>query len=307
MTRRPKPPTSTAPHPGVAFLSVLRQDHARLSRVLREVEAQRARLQSHPADALPILTDAVQYLLDYQHSFHHPREDRLFGELAAARPRLSAELQALGREHRNGLASARALGAALGRARESRLLGRHGARLAHRLQKYVDETREHMRHEERAVFYAQLERTLGPARWRALSVEAASAADPMGDSVHLARRYPHLSAQLGESVRGLSSGTRVGDAAGVDGAPVEWATAFAEACGELLHDGLDVARSNGAAIFDADSPFAAVRALPGVGRRTIGYAMAVAAFPVRIAWGCGASVLRALAPVRSASSVGDAR
>jgi hemerythrin-like domain-containing protein len=265
----------------------LRLDHARLSRVLREVEVQRARLQSHAEAAKPVLADATQYLLDYQHAFHHPREDRLFELLAARRPELRAEVKALGREHRGGLRHAEQLAAKLGHLGARRLRGSAGERLGRELQQYVDRTREHMRREERAVFYAGVESMLEPDDWIALGEDDARE-DPMGDAARFAHRYPSLAAAVGETFRELSSGTRIrtshphGAAAQTLAAAEEGMERLVEAYGDLLHEGLALARANLDSVWNAGSPLAAARALPEVGRRSIDFAARCFMHPARV-------------------------
>src|SRR5512137_2539474 len=61
-----------APRGAQAFMARLRLDHARLSRVLREMEVQRTRLGSEPAAARAVLSEALRYLVEYLHGHHHP-------------------------------------------------------------------------------------------------------------------------------------------------------------------------------------------------------------------------------------------
>ncbi len=281
-----------------AFMARLRLDHARLSRVLREVEVQRARLASEPEAARAVLGEALHYLVEYLHGHHHPREDLLYARLLPLRADLGDELRELARDHDGDAARARRLSHALGR------LPAGGARATERfaraLQSYVDETREHMRREERAIFYAGVEPWLSDDEWRALAGRALPD-DPLGDVTNLRRRYPHLAAALAEPVRDVSSGTRATAAAQ---RPQErslevlrdGAEELVETYGELLHEGFDLLRANVAMLWGAPSPLGAVGALPEVSRRSYQFATRCFALPSKVALECAS---RMLGPVAS--------
>jgi hemerythrin-like domain-containing protein len=220
----------------------LRADHAGLSRVLREIDRHQSLLRTEPEYAQPLLVEAMRYLLQYQHAFHHPREDRLFVRIRAHAPRLLREMQRLIREHRVGQRRAEDLAAELGRATPQQLRGRKGVQLARLLQSYVRHTRDHMRREE-VVFYARSESVLERSDWNALSV-ADEPADPMSDLRKLAAEYPLLAARLTQPVReiggtGIAAGTtRSGDLMR------HILEDFSEAYGGLFHDAIDLVRAN---------------------------------------------------------------
>ena len=286
----------------------LRLDHARLSRVLGEMEAQRAQLRSRPERARPIIGESLRYLVNYQHQYHHPREDRLYAQLAAARPELRAELHGLEREHRGGARRARALASALRRLSRAGLRGRGGAGFARELQLYVDASRDHMRREERAVFYADVEPLLPIDAWQTLAGELVPD-DPLGDPAHLRRRFPHLAAALAQPVRELSSSTRVPAGILANGRSAQSLAVFREgtdrlvdAYGELVHEGVDLVRTGTASLAAAHAPLAALRALSEVGGRGCRLAARCWALPARIALECAQ---RMMAPFLSGT--GDAR
>jgi hemerythrin-like domain-containing protein len=184
------------------FMQLLRSDHAGLSRVLREIDLQQSRLQSSPETARPVLSEAMRYLLVYQHSVHHPREDRLFASIRAREPGLYRNMNSLVREHRTGQQRAEALAGELARATLAQLRGRRGQQLAKQLQQYVQHTREHMKREE-AVFYTGSERVLRPSDWSTL-MEGSQQRDPAGDLQRLAARYPRLAERLLQPERHVS-------------------------------------------------------------------------------------------------------
>jgi hemerythrin-like domain-containing protein len=215
------------------FMGRLRDDHAGLSRVLREVDAQQSQLQVSPETARPVLAEALRYLLIYQHSVHHPREDRLFARIRAREPGLYRNMERLVREHRVGQQKAEALAADVSRTTMAQLRCRAGLRLARQLQQYVAHTREHMKREE-AVFYTGSERVLGASDWAAL-MEGASQRDPALDLDRLAARYPRL-AEPERSVTGR--GESVGPGASVK----HLAQRVIETCAALVHESLDFAQ-----------------------------------------------------------------
>lgn len=219
------------------FMGRLRDDHAGLSRVLREVDAQQSRLQVSPETARPVLAEALRYLLIYQHSIHHPREDRLFARIRAREPGLYRNMGRLVREHRIGQQKAETLAAEVSRTTMAQLRGRAGLRLAKQLQQYVAHTREHMKREE-AVFYTGSERVLSASDWAAL-MEGASQRDPALDLDRLAARYPRLAARLAEPERSVTGrGESVGRGASVK----HLAQRIIEAYAALVHECLDLAQ-----------------------------------------------------------------
>jgi hemerythrin-like domain-containing protein len=218
------------------FMGLLRDDHAGLSRVLREVDAQQSMLQSSPETARPVLAEAMRYLLVYQHSVHHPREDRLFARIRARESQLYRNMDRLVREHRVGQQRAETLAGEISRTTMAQLRGRAGQRLARQLELYVRHTREHMRREE-AVFYTGSERVLRASDWAAL-MDGASQRDPALDLNRLATRYPRLAARLAEPERNVAG---PGDKAGHGAGPAPFLERVVEACARLAHETMNCA------------------------------------------------------------------
>ena len=221
------------------FMGLLREDHSGLSRVLREIDAQQSRLQTSPETARPVLTEALRYLLIYQHSVHHPREDRLFARIRDREPGLYRNMERLVREHRTGQQHATALAGELSRTTMAQLRGRSGLRLSRQLHQYVAHTREHMRREE-AVFYTGSERVLRASDWAAL-MQGPSQRDPALDLDRLAGRYPHLAARLADpertvTWRGEPVERRLGLRHVLEQLIETWST--------LAHETLDLVRAN---------------------------------------------------------------
>lgn len=187
---------------GPDFMQALRRDHAGLSRVLREVDSQAARLTRDPDTVRPVLVDALRYLLRYHHAFHHPREDRLFARIRARDDSLDDSLGELSHEHEVGEQQLSDLAEALDHSSLSQLRGKAGHRLAGRIQDYVRHTRTHMRSEE-AVFYTRAEGVLDDRDWKAVIAADDGRQDPMADLVEMSESYPNLAEQLGLPVHYL--------------------------------------------------------------------------------------------------------
>src|SRR6056297_1001064 len=131
-----------------AFMQRLRLDHAGLSRMLRTIDSLVDRLATEPEAVQPILVEAFGYLLDYQHGYHHPREDRLFGKIKRKRPGLAETLAKLTEEHEAGEYLTAELAEDVAAATPGQLRGKPGKRLAARIHGYVRHSRLHMRNEE---------------------------------------------------------------------------------------------------------------------------------------------------------------
>ena len=218
------------------FMQMLREDHAGLSRVLREIDAQAALLQSVPGSARPVLAEALRYLLVYQHSIHHRREDQLFARVRAREPRLYKNMQQLVREHRAGHQQAERLASELSRASLGELSGRTGQRIAAQLQQYVQHTRDHMRREE-AVFYTGSERVLRASDWTSL-MTGSMPRDPAMDPQRFVARYPRLAERMARPQRDVTGLRET-----VSGTDLRArAEQVVERCAGLLHRGIDVAQ-----------------------------------------------------------------
>lgn len=274
--RRPTSRSSTS-DAAEWFMRLLRDDHAGLSRVLREIDAQQSSLQSSPETARPVLGEAMRYLLVYQHSLHHPREDRLFARIRGREPGLYRNMSSLVREHRTGQQQAEALAGELSRATLAQLRGRTGERLAKQLQAYVRHTRAHMRREE-TVFYAGSERVLRASDWAVL-MEGAEQRDPAGDLARLAARYPRLAARLSQPER---QGSGAGETRGrtCDGAQ-HFLERIVETYGMLAQETIEAMRSNLAELRRVRTPLALLRTAGSIHTRSARLAARVMTHPFR--------------------------
>ena len=259
------------------FMLALREDHAGLSRVLREIEVQAAALGHAPEAARAVLGEAMRYLLVYQHSVHHPREDMLFERIRRREPSLFENMKRLVFEHRIGQERAGAIERELRRASAAALRGRPGARIARMLGDYVRHTREHMRREE-AVFYSGAERVLTQADWAALA-DSAPSRDPAGDLHRLAARHPRLAARLAAPERQVSGPP--GAAAAAQDRVRLAIEQLAEACGTAWRETADLARDGVADLAGVRSPVALAKVSVSLAARGVRHAARVAVLPFR--------------------------
>jgi len=260
-------------------MRLLREDHAGLSLVLREVDAQQTALRSAPATARPVLVEAMRYLLVYQHSVHHPREDRLFARIREREPLLYRNMAQLVREHRVGQERAEGLARELARATLDELRGKTGARLSKQLEDYVRHTRKHIRREE-TVFYTGAARVLRASDWAALTA-GPMPQDPAGNLHRLAARYPRLAARLAQPERAVTGHgeleSRPQDRPGIR----QRAELVAEFCGEVLHDTAELARLGIEDLRKVRTPLGLARASVDMSTRGCIYALKLARRPFR--------------------------
>ena len=91
----------------------LRQEHARLSQLLTLLSRECSELEREPQAVVPVLREALQYVVQHTNVHHHPREEVLFEQLARRSPQHRELRDALEREHeaavRVGLSKLRAL------------------------------------------------------------------------------------------------------------------------------------------------------------------------------------------------------
>lgn len=271
---------------GASYMSSLRRDHAGLSRVLRLIDALAERLVDDAQQARPILLDALRYLLEYHHTHHHPREDRLFARIRARQPALAETLDRIGHEHESGEQEIARLHADLAAVNARRLAGKQGARLARRIGDYVQHARIHMRDEE-VVFYARAEDVLTEADWRDL-IEPEGPQDPLANPPELAKQYPRLAEQLK-----LASGESPGETSPVD--PEDelhrQLLALADLYGGLLHEGLALSRGHVQRLVAIRSPGALVQAVSDISADNLRFAGHCVVRPSRWAVNAGCGLL----------------
>jgi hemerythrin-like domain-containing protein len=133
-----------------SLLAELRTDHRNMTVMLDLLEAESNRLYEGQDGDYELMHDVMRYMTVYPDAVHHPKEDRVYAELQAARPDLSQGFERIVQDHRE-LAD---LGTKLRNDVEAILSGtalRRNVVVADAL-RYVQRLREHMRWEERDLF-----------------------------------------------------------------------------------------------------------------------------------------------------------
>lgn len=99
---------------------------------------------------LELMRDIMRYMSVYPDAVHHPKEDRLYAELRAARPDLAKGMAKITSEHR----AIAEQSVALQRDLEVALFGEKGNRqqIVADAARYIESLREHMRWEETDLF-----------------------------------------------------------------------------------------------------------------------------------------------------------
>jgi hemerythrin-like domain-containing protein len=170
---------------GEQYLRGLREDHARFARVLSMIGRDAQRLLDEPDAVLPLFSEAVDYVVNYQNVHHHPREEIMFAKVAGASETLADTSAHLTHEHELADRAGEELLAALDRASHS---SRRSTRqeLARQLERFAHSMRGHIAQEEE-ILYSEAWDTLSPADWDDL---AASVPDPLDRDQD--DRYPLL-------------------------------------------------------------------------------------------------------------------
>lgn len=93
----------------IDLVADLRRDHQNVRVLLNLLEAEANRLFDGDSPDLDLLHDVMHYMTVYPDTVHHPKEDRLYAELRAARPDLTSGFERISLEHRQLGAAGRAL------------------------------------------------------------------------------------------------------------------------------------------------------------------------------------------------------
>jgi len=171
---------------GEQYLRGLREDHARFSRVLSMIGRDAQRLLDEPEAVLPLFSEAVDYVVNYQNIHHHPREEIMFAKVANASETLAGTSARLTQEHELTDRAGDELLATLDRASHSSSERSTRQELARQLERFARSMRSHIAQEEE-ILYSEAWDTLSPTDWDEL---AAAAPDPLDRSQD--DRYPLL-------------------------------------------------------------------------------------------------------------------
>jgi hemerythrin-like domain-containing protein len=133
-----------------SLLTELRTDHKNMTVMLDLLETESNRLYDGKDADYELMHDVMRYMTVYPDTIHHPKEDRVYAELKAARPDLSSGFDQIVLDHRE----IAALGTKLRSDVEAIMSGtalRRNVVVADAL-RYVKRLREHMHWEEKDLF-----------------------------------------------------------------------------------------------------------------------------------------------------------
>ena len=177
----------------------LREEHALISQLLTLLSRECSELERDSQKALPLLREALQYVVHHTNVNHHPREEVLFEHLARRSP-LHRELRdALAREHESAVRVGESNLRAIERAEGAQTLpAQELASLAQGIDRFTRKMRDHIVREEE-ILYSGAEQLLEAGDWLDLK-SLRETPDPLA-ARHGKNSYPTLRAYFRESER----------------------------------------------------------------------------------------------------------
>jgi len=174
---------------GARILKRLRDDHGRFGRVLTMIGRDAWRLIDDPKESLPVFSEAIEYIANYQNVHHHPCEEQIFALLATKSPVSLAIAQKLKREHEISQRTGQELLALLGEISDGDRIRESRVKLADALENFARNMRAHIQEEEKLLYSAAWQ-LFTSEDWKSVSYK-----DPGEDPLSGAARseYPLLS------------------------------------------------------------------------------------------------------------------
>lgn len=131
-------------------LDELRLDHRNMAVLLNYLERESEHVYGGGDADFELLHDIMQYMTVYPDAVHHPKEDRIYAELKAARPDLSQGLSRITGEHRDIAEQSLALRDKVAQVIAGDFVERKTV-VADAV-RYIESLRKHMRWEETDLF-----------------------------------------------------------------------------------------------------------------------------------------------------------
>lgn len=132
------------------ILAELRQDHHNMARLLNLLEGQAEAIFGEDEFDLELMVDIMHYMTVYPDAVHHPKEDKLYAELRAARPDLAQGMARISDEHHTIGSQSVLLHDILMEAASGNMVRRKA--IVADVLRYVESLRAHMRWEESDLF-----------------------------------------------------------------------------------------------------------------------------------------------------------
>lgn len=132
------------------LVAELRQDHHNMRLLLDLIEREATLIYDDRSPDWDLLFDIMHYMTVYPDAVHHPKEDRLYGELRAVRPDMTAGFQRISVDHRELAEASRKIRDGVEAISAGNMVDRK-AIVADTL-RYVNNLRSHMQWEELDLF-----------------------------------------------------------------------------------------------------------------------------------------------------------
>lgn len=132
------------------ILDELRQDHRNMAVLMDLLEDQTQQVYDEGSPDFELMLEIMHYMTVYPDAVHHPKEDRIYAELKAARPDLSQGMSKITGEHREIAEHSVSLRDKLERVTVGDVVRRKDV-VADAV-RYIDALRKHMTWEESDLF-----------------------------------------------------------------------------------------------------------------------------------------------------------
>lgn len=172
----------------IKMLKILQQDHINISRLMDLLESQVRLLEENNPANLQLISDIVEYIMNYPDLYHHPREDLIFEILRHRDKAIGPVINHLLGEHKVLTETAINLSEML---RNINANDKEQIRtLADLLQKYINLSRSHMDIEE-SNLYPCAKQALTEEDWEEIEKGSVYKDDPLFGKV-IYKQYQHI-------------------------------------------------------------------------------------------------------------------
>ena len=132
------------------ILDELRQDHRNMAVLLDLLERETQQVYDAASPDFELMLEIMHYMTVYPDAVHHPKEDRIYAELKAARPDLSQGMSKITGEHRAIAEHSATLRDKLEQINVGDMVRRND--VVADAERYIDALRKHMNWEESDLF-----------------------------------------------------------------------------------------------------------------------------------------------------------
>lgn len=159
-----------------AIIDSLREDHVNMHRLLDVLESQIEVFRRGEEPDYELLTQTVDYCLNYPDHIHHPQEDQVYRRLSAKDPALKKQMGDLEAAHEDLSALTRRVAQALEAILKEGEVDRQA--VVGVTESFIRAYRRHIEIEEKS-FFPLAESALDDDDWLAIETELAQSSDPL--------------------------------------------------------------------------------------------------------------------------------